>query len=66
MYVNRGNSRGFPRGGGGRGMPAGGYTNGYPPMGYEVYPGYDYSMDYYGYSEFGPPEYGVQVCVFFK
>ena len=63
MFVNRGNPRGFPRGGGGggRGMPAAGYNNGYAPMGYEVYPGYDYSMDYYDYGYAGYPDYGVQV-----
>ena len=67
MFVNRGNPRGFPRGngggGGGRGMPATGYNNGYPPMGYEVYPGYDYSMDYYDYGYAGYPDYGVQVSL---
>jgi len=62
MFINRGNPRGFTRGGGGgsRGMPAAGYNNGYPPMGYEVYPGYEYSMDYYDYGYAGYPDYGVQ------
>jgi len=66
---------GFPRGGGGgggggRGMPPAGYNNnnnnaynnnsGYVPQGYEVFPGYDYSMDYYDYGYPGYPDYGVQ------
>ena len=63
MFMNHGNPRGFPRGGGGRGMPAGAYNNGYAPMGYEFYPGYDYSMDFYDYGYGGYPEYGAQVCV---
>jgi len=58
MFMNRGNPRGFHRGGGGRGMPA--YNNGYAPMGYEFYPGYDYSMDFYDYGYGGYPEYGAQ------